>query len=211
MLNNQGILPLVKNIYTDPSVANNLINKGNPIYGNIKKYLKEKVDNWNEPKYAIADNTNRNGYDALSQTIYYDPKSEWENINNPAWLEHERYHHFQNISGRSHIGAPMNRPMEGASSEEINQYYNRRNTDLDNEVAAMIKKNPSLQFIPKDKLIQGSKSFHGAEDRIYANPTTEEGEARLYEDYISGNNKSIFPPLDIKSMINNKTLLKKNK
>ena len=145
-----------------------------------KKYLPEKVENWVEPKYVEGLNSEGHyGYNGRD-TINYDPNSEVENINNPWWLEHEKYHHLQTLSGRN--------PKE------------RRQQEIDNQVNEMIKSNPGLQFIPKNKLISGSKpnekgqkSFVGAEDLIYENPSTLEGEARLYEDYISSGGKSIFP------------------
>ena len=145
-----------------------------------KKYLPEKVENWQEPKYVAGLNSEGHyGYDGKG-TINYDPNSQIENINNPWWVEHEKYHHFQTLSGRN--------PKE------------RRQQEVDNQVNEMIKSNPGLQFIPKSKLISGSKpnekgqkSFVGAEDLIYENPSTLEGEARLYEDYINSGGKSIFP------------------
>jgi len=144
-----------------------------------KKYLPEKVENWQEPKYVEGLNSEGH-YGYSNGVINYDPNSEVENINNPWWLEHEKYHHLQTLSGRN--------PKE------------RRQQEVDNQVNEMIKSNPGLQFIPKSKLISGSKpnekgqkSFVGAGDRIYENPSTLEGEARLYEDYISSGGKSIFP------------------
>ena len=144
-----------------------------------KKYLPEKVENWQEPKYVEGLNSEGH-YGYSNGVINYDPNSEVENINNPWWLEHEKYHHLQTLSGRN--------PKE------------RRQQEIDDQVNEMIKSNPGLQFIPKSKLISGSKpnekgqkSFVGAGDRIYENPSTLEGEARLYEDYISSGGKSIFP------------------
>jgi hypothetical protein len=58
----------------------------------------------------------------------------------------------------------------------------------------MIAQDPNLQFIPRNKLAEGAgPGFIGAEDLQYADPTTLEGEAREYEQYIREGNPSIFP------------------
>jgi len=143
-------------------------------------YIPEKVNNWKEPNYVAGLNSEGHyGYNG-NDTINYDPNSQIENINNPWWIEHEKYHHYQTLSGRN--------PKE------------RRQRELDEQVQKMIEEHPDYQFLPKNKLIRGSipnakgqKSFVGAEDLIYENPKTLEGEARLYEDYISNGGASIFP------------------
>lgn len=168
------------------SAVKNYLENNKPKRG--VRYIPEVVKNWEEPQYVAGKMEDGHlGYDGKG-TIYYDPNSEWENINNPDWLEHERYHHFLNLSGRDNP--------------------NKRNEELNNQVEGMISKNPGLQFIPKEKLISGSstilpngrKSFYGAEDLIYLNPNTVEGKAHLYEQHISKGGKSILPPLDIKKI-----------
>jgi hypothetical protein len=160
---------------------------------------------WKEPNYKPADKNNRTGYDGQG-TIYYNPNSNWENINNPVWKEHEKLHHLQNLSGSNHLGSSMSTPPLIGDDSLKNKYYNRRNIELDSQVESMIKRNPELQFIPKEKLIQGTvpnskgqKSFLGAEDLMYSNPTTLEGEARKYEDYIANGGKSLFKKGGIKN------------
>lgn len=163
---------------------------------------------WKEPNYKPIDKNTRTGYDGQG-TIYYDPNSNWENINNPEWLEHEKLHHLQWLNGTLHEGSPMSTPPLIASNALQNAYYNRRSNDLNNQVSLMIKENPSLQFIPKEKLISGTtsnaggqKSFLGAEDLIYSNPKTLEGEARTYEDYIAKGGKPLFKKGGLQNMPN---------
>jgi hypothetical protein len=151
------------------------------------KYIPEVVKKWSEPKY-VAGLSEDGHYGYNEGVIHYNPNDKWENIENPQWLEHERYHHFLNITGRDNP--------------------NKRNEEVRNQVKLMVSKNPALQFIPKEKLISGSstilpdgrKSFYGAEDLIYLNPNTIEGKAHLYEKHIEGGGKSILPPLDIKKI-----------
>ncbi len=149
-----------------------------------------------DPNYSTV---GRTGYNALTNTITYDPNSEIENVNNDWWGEHEKFHHLQNLAGGlSTSGIVGKRPNPNvASNMAIKSYYDRRDSDIDNTVDKMIKKDPSLQFIPKDKLIKGSgQGFIGAESLQYANPDTVEGEARAYENYIREGNPSIFELTD---------------
>ena len=146
------------------------------------------VSNFAEPNYVAGQNPEGH-YGYSDNTIWYDPNSEIENVNNPWWIGHEQYHHYQTLTGKN--------PRE------------RRQQELDNEVNRIIQNNPGLQFIPKSKLITGSrpdekgrKSFVGAEDRIYEDPSTLEGEARLYEQYIDNGGKSIFPKPNLNSTNN---------
>ena len=146
------------------------------------------VSNFSEPKYVAGQNPEGH-YGYSDNTVWYDPNSEVENVNNPWWLGHEQYHHYQTLTG--------NNPKE------------RRGQEVDDEVNRMIQNNPGLQFIPKSKLITGSipdqkgrKSFVGAEDRIYEDPSTVEGAARLYEQYIDNGGKSIFPKPNLNSTNN---------
>ena len=151
------------------------------------RYIPEVVKNWSEPKY-VASPSEDGHYGYNEGVIHYNPNDEWENVTNPQWLEHERYHHFLTNSGRD-VG-------------------NQRDKDVQSQIKLMVSKNPGLQFIPKEKLISGSskvlpdgrKPFYGAEDLIYLNPNTVEGKAHLYEKHIEGGGKSILPPLDIKKI-----------
>jgi hypothetical protein len=56
----------------------------------------------------------------------------------------------------------------------------------------MIKADPNLQFIPRNKLQESTEGFVGANDLIYSKPGVE-GDARKYEEYIRGGGESIFP------------------
>ena len=153
-----------------------------------KKYLPEKIKGWAEPKYVAGQNPEGH-YGYSDNTIWYDPNSEIENVNNPWWMGHEQYHHYQTLTG------------ENARE--------RRGQEVGNEVNKMIQANPELQFVPINRLIAGSrpdekgrKSFLGAEDRIYEDPSTVEGAARLYEQYIDNGGKSIFPKPNLNSTNN---------
>jgi hypothetical protein len=143
----------------------------------------------------IVADPSRTGYNSLTQTISYDPNSDIENINNPWWYEHEMFHHLQNISGgMSTAGLVAQRPNPYvASDESLKAYYDRREADIERTIDAMIAQNPDLQFIPRDILRKGRPGLVGAEHLQYSDPTTIEGEARQYEQYIRQNNPSVFP------------------
>lgn len=144
--------------------------------GGKKTYVPEQVTNWTEPKYVAGLNSEGH-YGYSDGTIYYNPNSSVENINNPWWTEHEKYHHFQTLTGRN--------PEE------------RRMQDLQNQEQMLRDKNFLWKLAPKKVLDRGlfKGKYHipGAEDLMYGNPNTLEGEARLYEEYIRSGNKSIFP------------------
>jgi len=146
------------------------------------------VINFAEPKYVAGQNPEGH-YGYSDNTIWYDPNSQIENVNNPWWMGHEQYHHYQTLTGKN--------PRE------------RRGQEVNNEMNKMIQANPELQFIPRNRLIAGSKPdakgrkpFVGAEDRIYEDPSTLEGEARAYEQYIDNGGKSIFPKPNLNSTNN---------
>ena len=129
-----------------------------------------------EPNYVAGLNSKGHyGYDGKG-TINYNPNDEYENINNPIWLGHEKYHHYQTLSGKN--------PKE------------RRQQELNDSINKMIKKSPELQFIPQQILTngiyKGQNHIPGAEDLMYEDPSTLEGEARLYEDYINNGGKPMF-------------------
>lgn len=142
------------------------------------------VKNFAEPNYVAGQNPEgRYGYS--DNTIWYDPNSEIENVNNPWWKGHEQYHHYQTLTGKDKQG--------------------QRDAELDAKVDDMIRANPELQFVPRSKLVEGSKSFPGAEVRMYEDPNTVEGGARAYEQYIENGGKSIFPKQNTNSKNNYNT------
>jgi hypothetical protein len=141
------------------------------------------------------------GYNALTNTITQDPNSPIENVNTDWWNQHELFHQLQNdAGGMSTYGMVGQRPNPYAASDDsIHGYYNRRDSDVQNQIDKMIAANPSLQFIPREQLIQniypeGSEepSFVGADSLMYADPSTLEGEARAYENYIRQGGKPML-------------------
>jgi len=135
-------------------------------------------------------------YNALTNTISYDPNSPIENMDNDWWREHELFHELQNqAGGLSTSGIMGQRPNPYVASDpSIGSYYDRRNYDVQRTIDGMIAENPELQFIPRNKLAEGSQpGFVGAEELQYSDPSTLEGEAREYEQYIEAGNPSIFP------------------
>jgi hypothetical protein len=153
---------------------------------------------WEEPN--IIDTPNNTGYNAANFSIQ-------RNSNNPIeqndwWKEHEKFHHLQNLAGGMSTSGQLGmRPNPYvASSASMNAYYDRRNSEKENEINKMIQGNPNLQFIPRNKLnesifpVEGEgPSFVGAEDLIYMNPTTVEGEARIAEENFEKTGRSMFP------------------
>jgi len=195
-----------KNKIYDPNAK--YYQDGGPMYSNLPPTYLTALQKFTQPNvssdYTIEIDPEtgeevpvyRTGYDALNDTITYNPYDEVENVNNPWWNEHEKFHHLQNLAGGlSTSGIVGQRPNPYvASDESIGAYYDRRNSDVNKTIDRMIAQDPNLQFIPREKLAEGAgPGFIGAEELQYADPTTVEGEARQYEGYIEDGNPSIFP------------------
>jgi hypothetical protein len=150
------------------------------------------IKNWQEPN--VIDTDENTGYNAATGEINQDSRP-GSIENNNWWLEHEKFHHLQNLAGgMSTSGIMGQRPNNTVASDQaMGNYYDRRNTELETETDAMIKADPNLQFIPRNKLQESTDGFIGANDLMYSNPSTVEGEARNYENYIRQGGKSIFP------------------
>ena len=171
---------------------------GGPSYQLPPQY-REALQNFVYPR--INETDEYTGYNPLQGQINQDTRP-GSIENNDWWMQHELLHHLQNLSGEmSSLGPLGKRPnLTTASNEAIEGYYNRRDNDVNRTIDNMIAQDPSLQFIPRDKLRNGSEpdenghlSFVGAENLQYADPSTLEGEARQYEQYIKEGNSSIFP------------------
>lgn len=168
-------------------------------YSNLPTIYQSALQNFIYPN--VEEDSERVGYNSVSGTINYDSQSPIENMDNDWWREHEMFHHLQNqAGGMSTSGIVGQRPNPYAASDESMQgYYNRRDADVERTIDNMISQDPNLQFIPRDKLAQsnfdeetGKPIFIGAEDLQYSDPSTLEGEARQYEQYIKEGNPSIF-------------------
>lgn len=173
---------------------------GGMSYSNLPITYQEALQNFVYPN-AIDDPENA-GYNSINNTISYDSQSPIENMSNDWWREHEVFHDLQNqAGGMSTLGVVGQRPNPYvASDESLQGYYNRRDADVNRTIDSMIAQDPNLQFIPREKLAQsnfdeetGEPIFVGAEDLQYSDPSTLEGEARQYEQYIREGNPSIFP------------------
>jgi hypothetical protein len=167
---------------------------GEPPYNNLPPTYLTALQNFVYPN--VKDDPERTGYNSVNNTISYDSQSPIENMDNKWWMEHELFHDLQNqAGGMSTSGVVGQRPNSYAASDESMQgYYNRRDADVERTIDRMIAQDPNLQFIPRNKLAEGAgPGFIGAEDLQYADPTTVEGEARQYEQYIREGNPSIFP------------------
>jgi len=171
---------------------------GGPSYQLPPQY-REALQNFVYPR--INETDEYTGYNPVQGQINQDTRP-GSIENNDWWMQHELLHHLQNLSGgMSSLGPLGKRPnLTTASNEAIEGYYNRRDNDVNRTIDNMIAQDPSLQFIPRDKLRNGSEpdenghlSFVGAENLQYADPSTLEGEARQYEQYIKEGNSSIFP------------------
>lgn len=138
-------------------------------------------------------------YEPSTNNIYFNKEDDKFNPN--AVLEHELYHRFQNENNGlqlpEYYNGPLKKPNMIMNGEIQGAYYNRRDIDEENIYNKMIKKSPELQFVPRDILyngIQGSKGYiPGTDALMYEDPTTAEGEARDYENYIIKGGKTMFP------------------
>lgn len=149
---------------------------------------------WTEPNYM--ETTGHGGYDPLTQTISSNPNI--PRHGDLDWMQHEKYHHLQNITGDdSGLGLLGQKPNPYVASDmAIEGYYNRRDTELNNEIDNMISKNNMLQFIPREKLRYGSApGFIGADSLMYGRPGTLEGDARIYERSVRTNPDIIQEPM----------------
>jgi len=147
---------------------------------------------WQEPEVIETDENT--GYNAATGEISQDTRP-GSIENNGWWTEHEKYHHLQNLGGgASTAGFLGQRPNNTVASDQaIGNYYDRRNTELEAQTDAMIKADPNLQFIPRNKLQEFTEGFPGANALMYQDPTTEEGEARVREEQFEKDGKSMFP------------------
>ncbi len=134
----------------------------------------------------VVDSSEETGYDAALGVIKQNPNDPIANVNNPWWYEHELMHHLQNqAGGMSTYGAVGLRPNPYVASDEaIGSYYNRRGLEFETELNRILEENPD---------ISEEEAYARAEEDLYNNPTTTEGEARNYEGYIEAGNPSIFP------------------
>ncbi len=167
---------------------------GGVTYNGLPVTYQQALENFVYPN--VIDDPERTGYNSVNNTISYDSQSPIENMDNDWWREHELFHDLQNqAGGMSTSGVVGQRPNPYVASDYALQgYYDRREADINRIVDGMIAENPDLQFIPRDKLIEGAApGFIGAEDLQYSDPSTLEGEARQYEQYIREGNPSIFP------------------
>ena len=147
---------------------------------------------WQEPE--IIETDKNTGYNAATGEISQDTRP-GSIENNGWWTEHEKYHHLQNLGGgMSTAGFLGQRPNNiVASDQAMGNYYNRRDTELEAQTDAMIKADPNLQFIPRNKLQGFTEGFPGANALMYQDPTTVEGEARVREKQFKKDAISMFP------------------
>jgi len=147
---------------------------------------------WQEPEVIETDENT--GYNAATGQINRDTRP-GSIENNDWWKEHEDFHHLQNLAGGMNTaGFLSQRPNNTVASDQaIGDYYNRRDTELEAQTDAMIKADPNLQFIPRNKLQEFTEGFPGANALMYQDPTTVEGEARVREKQFKKDGKSIFP------------------
>lgn len=139
-------------------------------------------------------------YQPNTNNIYFNKEDDKSNPN--AVLEHELYHRFQNENNGlqlpEYYNGPLKKPNIIMNDDYQSAYYNRRGIDEENMYNKMIAKNPDWQFISRDLLNNGYKTSSGnyvpgTDDMMYADPSTTEGEARDYENYIRKGGKTIFP------------------
>ena len=139
-------------------------------------------------------------YQPNTNNIYFNKEDDKSNPN--AVLEHELYHRFQNENNGlqlpEYYNGPLKKPNMIMNDDYQNAYYNRRRVDEQNIYNKIIEKNPDLQFIPRNLLYNGYKTssgnyIPGTEEMMYEDPTTAEGEARDYENYIIKGGKTMFP------------------
>jgi hypothetical protein len=157
---------------------------GGETYNQLPARYGDALKNFVYPE--VVDSSEETGYDAALGVIKQNPNDTIANVNNPWWYEHELMHHLQNqAGGMSTYGAVGLRPNPYVASDEaIGSYYDRRGSEFETELNRILEENPD---------ISEEEAYARAEEDLYNNPTTTEGEARNYEGYIEAGNPSIFP------------------
>lgn len=157
---------------------------GGETYNQLPSRYGDALKNFVYPE--VVDSSEETGYDAALGIIKQNPNDPIANVNNPWWYEHELMHHLQNqAGGMSTYGAVGLRPNPYVASDEaIGSYYDRRGSEFQTELNRILEENPD---------ISEEEAYARAEEDLYNNPTTTEGEARNYEGYIEAGNPSIFP------------------
>ena len=158
--------------------------KGGITYNQLPARYAEALKNFVYPE--VVDSSEETGYFPDLNIIKQNPNDPIRNINNPWWYEHELMHHLQNLAGGSSTyGSVGLRPNPYVASDEaIGSYYDRRGSEFQTELNRILEENPD---------ISEEEAYTRAEEDMYRNPNTEEGEARNYEGYIEAGNPSIFP------------------
>jgi len=171
----------------------------------------ECVPKWTAPNYEVNYNDGSH-YSPVSKTISLNPdqleQAGVENIK--PIMEHEKFHHWQELQDRSRMsnsGIPLRMPSPVDNQEhEGPHYHNRRELEEEQKRKEILNSigNPDFKFIPKDvvndRLYYGSgKNTEdptlldaGSNELMYQDPTTLEGEARVYENDIRGGMPSMF-------------------
>jgi len=172
----------VKNKIFDPYSP--YFQPGGETYNQLPSRYGDALKNFVYPE--VVDSSEETGYDAALGVIKQNPNDPIANVNNPWWYEHELMHHLQNqAGGMSTYGAVGLRPNPYVASDEaIGSYYDRRGSEFETELNRILEENPD---------ILEEEAYARAEEDLYNNPTTTEGEARNYEGYIEAGNPSIFP------------------
>jgi hypothetical protein len=152
-------------------------------YNQLPNNYKDALKNFVYPE--VVDSSEETGYDAAMGVIKQNPNDPIANVNNPWWMEHELFHHLQNQAGAmSTYGTVGQRPNPYVASDEaIGSYYDRRGAEFDIELNKIFEQNPN---------ISEEEAYALAEENLYRNPTSVEGEARNYEGYIEAGNPSMF-------------------
>ena len=153
---------------------------------------------WYYPK-EVNMNEGTSYYNPPTETFYINPNN---NIENPEIIrQHELYHHLQNINGGlqlpQYYSGPLKKPNMMANDELQGSYYNRRVIDEKMMYDKKIKKHPDWQFIPRDIIYNPyntSLGTHvaGTDEMMYEEPSTVEGEAYDYENYVAAGGDPMF-------------------
>ena len=164
-----------------------LMNRGGTTW--LNKY---QNGGWRIPKPNIEYNgTEGSFYNPLTKTITSDPTDP------KIALDHELFHYYQDLMGKSHIGGqPYKRPSIISSDSNAMDFFNTEEVDMNKTRKKFINKNPSFQFIPKQVLDNGIDNgdnyIPGATEMMYRDPSTLEGGARQYEQYIQSGGEPLF-------------------
>jgi len=147
--------------------------------GKVDKYKSIPRTGLRYPKIVNLPSGKRSYYSPEDETIYMAAGED------PTVLQHEMFHHWQNLNNQLSVGPVAKAPM---MAQNPGDWYNRRQADMQDASSKFLKKNPSFVNVPFNLLYDKE-----VEPAMYNYPEYAEGEAEEYQNYVQRGGQSVFP------------------